>query len=429
MTDDHAAGSGQGASREEGTDGSGLLAGVRVIESSLLGPGQVGTFLADLGADVIKVESPAGDYIRQMTWPIVNGVSLMHLHTHRGKRSVTLDLKNPAGRRLYLDLAATADVVVEAMRPGTLARLGLGYDVLAAANPRIVFATLSGYGATGPYKDMPSHGIAYDTWSGIVQPVVDDEGFTRIPPTMPNVGINVGPMLAAMAVLAAVIKARASGEGCEVEVAQSDASAYLDWYRIETERAYLRPADEVTGNPSDGYERRPAGLAGMWEGVRYQAYAASDGHVLFMASEQAFWRNFCEGTVNRMDLFERWPGSTYADHARGNTELQRELKAIFATKTCAQWLAFSNEANTPIAPFNTPANIGDDPQFRARIGFLPTSDVGCEQLPLPVYVDGEKPPTPSMAPTVGQHTDQVMQEVLGLTAAEIADLRTGGAFG
>ena len=202
----------------------------------------------------------------------------------------------------------------------------------------------------------------------------------------------------------------------------------MDWYRIETERAYLRPTDEVTGNPSDDYERRPAGLAGMWEGVRYQAYAAADGHVLFMASEQAFWRNFCEG-VGRMDLFERWPGSTYADHARGNVELQRELTAIFATKTCSEWLAFSNEVNTPIAPFNTPANIGDDPQFQARIGFLPTSAVGCEQLPLPVFVDGHKPPTPSMAPTVGQHTDKVMQEVLGLSPNQIADLRTDGAFG
>ena len=409
-------------------DPRGLLAGVRVIESSLLGPGHLGTFLADLGADVIKVESPAGDYIRQMTWPIVGGVSLLHLHTHRGKRSVTLDLKNPAGRQLYIDLAATADMVIEAMRPGTLARLGLGYDVLRAANPRLVFATLSGYGATGPYKDMPSHGIAYDTWSGIVQPVVDDDGFTRIPPDMPNVGINVGPMLAALAVLAAVIKARDTGQGCEIEVAQSDASAYMDWYRIETERAYLRPTDEVTGNPSDDYERRPAGLAGMWEGVRYQAYAAADGHVLFMASEQAFWRNFCEG-VDRMDLFERWPGSTYADHARGNTELQQELKAIFATKTVSEWLDFSNEANTPIAPFNTPANIGDDPQFQARIGFLPTTDVGCEQLPLPVFVDGRKPPTPSMAPTVGQHTDQVMQEVLGRSAGEVEALRDAGAFG
>ena len=410
------------------TDAPALLAGLRVIESSLLGPGQVGTFLADLGADVIKVESPSGDYIRQMTWPIVEGVSLLHLHTHRGKRSVTLDLKTDAGRQLYIDLAATADVVVEAMRPGTLARLGLGYDVLAAANPRLVLATLSGYGATGPYKDMPSHGIAYDTWSGIVQPVVDDEGFCRIPPDMPNVGINVGPMLAALAVLAAVVKARDTGEGCRIEVAQSDASAYMDWYRIETERAYLRPEDEVTGNPSDDYERRPAGLAGMWEGVRYQAYAAADGHVLFMASEQAFWRNFCEG-VGRMDLFERWPGSTYADHARGNTELQRELTAIFAARTCADWLAFSNEANTPIAPFNTPADIGDDPQFQARIGFLPAEDMGCEQLPLPVFVDDEKPGTPSMAPTVGQHTDEVMAQVLGYSSDEIDRLRAEGAFG
>ena len=406
----------------------GLLDGVRVIESSLLGPGHLGTFLADLGADVIKVESPSGDYIRQMTWPIVNGVSLLHLHTHRGKRSVTLDLKQESGRKLYVDLAAGADAVIEAMRPGTLSRLGLGYDVLSAANPRIVFATLSGYGATGPYKDMPSHGIAYDTWAGIVQPVIDDEGFCRIPPDMPNIGINVGPMLGAVAVLAAVIAARASGKGCEVEVAQSDAAAYMDWYRIETERAYLRPADEVTGNASDGYERRRAGLAGMWEGVRYQAYEASDGHVLFMASEQAFWRNFCEG-VGRLDLFERWPGATYADHARGNSELQRELKEIFASKTCAEWLAFAEAFNTPIAPFNTPANVGDDPQFQARIGFLETEAVGCEQLPLPIFVNAQKPAVPSMAPTVGEHTDEVMRQVLGLSAREITALRAEGAFG
>jgi len=290
-------------------DTSELLSSVRVIESSLLGPGHVATFFADLGADVIKVESPKGDYIRQMTWPIVNGVSLLHLHTHRGKRSIALDLKTEQAKALYLDLVAEADVVVEAMRPGTLARLGLGYGELSEVNPKIVFATLSGYGATGPYKDMPSHGIAYDTWSGIVQPVTDDDGFARIPPDMPNVGINVGPMLAAVAVLAAVIAARETGIGCELELAQSDASAYMDWYRIESERAYLRPADEVTGNPADDYERRPAGLAGMWEGVRYQMYATADGHVLFMASEQAFWRNFCAGIQHARRYRRRSPVS------------------------------------------------------------------------------------------------------------------------
>jgi crotonobetainyl-CoA:carnitine CoA-transferase CaiB-like acyl-CoA transferase len=409
-------------------DNAALLSGVRVIESSLLGPGQVATFFADLGADVIKVESPAGDYIRQMTWPMIGDVSLLHLHTHRGKRSVTLDLKTDEGKRLYKDLVATADVVVEAMRPGTLAKLGLGYEELKAVNPKIVFATLSGYGATGPYRDMPSHGIAYDTWSGIVQPITDDEGFTRIPPTMPNVGINVGPMVAAMAILAGIIKARETGEGCEMEMAQSDAAAYMDWYRIESERAYLRPEDEVTGNPSDDYERRPAGLAGMWEGVRYQMYEAADGHVLFMASEQAFWKNFCEG-VERMDLFERWPGSKIADHARGNTGLQRELQQIFLTKTCREWLDFANEHNTTIAPVNTTANIGDDPQFQARMGFYPIDEVGCEQLPLPVFVDGDPLPCPTIAPTVGQHNDAVMAEVLGKSAEEIAALKAAGAFG
>ncbi len=406
---------------------AGLLSNIRVIESSLLGPGHVATFFADLGADVIKVESPQGDYIRQMTWPIIDGVSLLHLHTHRGKRSITLNLKSEEGVELYKDLVRDADVVVEAQKPGALASFGLGYDVLKAINPTLVFATLSGYGSTGPYRAMPSHGIAYDTWAGIVQPVVDDEGFCRIPPTMPNVGINVGPMVAAMGILAGIIKARETGEGCEMEFAQSDAAAYMDWYRIESERAYLRPEDEVTGNPADNYERRPAGLAGMWEGVRYQMYEASDGHVLFMASEQAFWRNFCQG-VDRMDLFDRWPGSTYADHAKGNIELQRELQAIFTTRTCQEWLAFSEEHVTTIAPVNTTANIGDDPQFQHRMGFYPTEALGCEQLPLPAFVNGEPLPCPTMAPTVGEHTDEVMAEI-GKSPDVIEALRDGGAFG
>jgi len=410
------------------SDSSQLLAGVRVIESSLLGPGHLGTFFSDMGADVIKVEPPTGDYIRQMTWPIVKGVSLLHLHTHRGKRSITLNLKTEEGVALYKELVSSSDVVIEALRPGSLKKLGLGFEDLKKVNPRIVFATLSGYGATGPYKNMPSHGIAYDTWSGIVQPVVDEDGFSRIPREMPNVGINVGPMLGAMAVLAGVIRARETGEGCALEMAQSDASAYMDWYRIESERAYLRPEDEVTGNPSDDYERRPAGLAGMWEGVRYQAYEATDGHVLFMASEQAFWKNFCKG-IDRMDLFEKWPGSKYADHARGNLELQAELRDIFRSRSVEEWLAFGNELNTPIAPFNTTVSIGDDPQFQDRMGFYPTEAVGCEQLPLPVYVNGESLPVPSMAPTVGEHTDQVLSDVLDKDAASIAKLREDGALG
>ena len=409
-----------------GLDANRPLGGLKVIESSLLGPGLVATFLADLGADVVKVEPPSGDYIRQMTWPIVDGTSLLHLHTHRGKRSIALDLKTDDGLGIYRDLVREADVVVEAMRPGSLARLGIGFDDLVDVNPQLVFCSVSGYGATGPYRDMPSHGIAYDTWAGLIEPAVDDQGFTRIP-TLPNIGINVGPLVGALGILAAVLQARETGKGTWLEVAQSDAAAYMDWYRIETYRAYDRPADVVTGNAADGYERREPGLAGMWEGVRYQIYEASDGHVLFMASEQAFWRNFCEG-VDRMDLFERWPGSTYADHARHNTELQTELKAIFATRTCTEWLDFSNEVNTPIAPVNTPRTAPDDPQFSHRLPFYGVEDVGAEQLPLPIYLEGELPPTPTMAPRVGEQTDEVLAE-LGLSPERIAELRASGAVG
>lgn len=406
--------------------GNDLLNGLKVVENSLLGPGLVGTFLSDLGAEVIKVESPSGDYIRQMTWPIVEGNSLLHLHTHRGKRSIAINLKDEDGAEIYRKLLKEADVVVEAMRPGTLERLGFGFDELLEINPKIVFCSISGYGATGPYRDLPSHGIAYDTWAGLIEPVVDNDGFTRIP-SMPNIGINVGPMLAALGVLAAVINARETGRGRQIEVAQSDAAAYADWYRIETYRAYLRPEDEVTGNPADDYERRAPGLAGMWEGVRYQIYETTDGHILFMASERAFWENFCKG-VDRMDLFERWPGSQYADHARNNTELQEDLKEIFKTRSSVDWLDFGQEKNVPIAPVNNHETVAEDPQFSHRMPFISQDELGADQLPLPIFVDGELPSSPTRAPKVGEHTDEILTE-LGVNQKGIDDLRSKGAVG
>ncbi|MGO8824121.1 MAG: CaiB/BaiF CoA transferase family protein [Acidimicrobiales bacterium] len=404
------------------------LHGIRIIECSALGPAQITTPLVDLGAEVIKVEPPAGDYIREMTWPIVEGTSLMHLHLNRGKRSLVLDLRTEAGVRILKELAATADVVVEAMRPGSLARRGVGFDDLREINPKIVFCTISGYGMTGPYRDYPSHGIAYDTWAGIVKVATDDEGFTYIPEHV-SIGINAGPLFGALGILAAVIRARDSGEGSYIDVAQSDAAAAMDWYRSETWRAYERPESEVTGNKADGYERRAPGTAGMVEGVRYQVYETSDHqHVLFMASEQAFWKNFCEG-VDRMDLFERWPGSKYADHARGNRELQAELRDIFRTKTAKEWLDFGGDINTPIAPVNTPKTLLDDPQFADRFPLLPAEDMGADQLFTPLHFVGEELPHPAKAPTVGQHTEDVLRSVLGYDDNQISTARDGGAFG
>jgi crotonobetainyl-CoA:carnitine CoA-transferase CaiB-like acyl-CoA transferase len=410
------------------TGGVSLLAGLRVVECSMLGPGAVSTPLADLGADVIKVEPPSGDYIRQMSWPIVEGSSLLHLHISRGKRSIVLDLTTEEGRATFLDLVVVADAVVEAMRPGGLARRGLGYERLREVNPKVVMLTISGYGMTGPYRDLPSHGIAYDAWAGTVAPVPGLEGMPAIPDHT-SIGITAGPLFGTTALLAGVLRARQTGEGCHLEVAQSDASAAFDWLRIEGHRAYLRPESEVTGNPADGYERRPPGTAGMADGVRYQFYASSDGHVLFMASEQKFWRNFCSA-IGRDDLFVAKPGERLADHARGDLELRRELAAIFRGKTTAEWVRIGLEHDVPIGPVNTAASIGDDPQFTDRMPWQPAGRLVAEQLPFPVRVAGEAPPAAAVqAPAVGEHSDQILAEVLGYDAERIAALRAAGALG
>ena len=286
----------------------GLLEGVRIIESSLLGPGAVGMQLADLGAEVIKVENPGGDYVRKMAFPIVDGISLLHWHLNRGKKSIVLDLRTAEGVETYLDLVRGADAVIEGMRPGALARRGLGWDRLRATNPRIVLCTHSGYGMTGPYKDMPSHGIAYDAWAGVARPTIPADGLPTIP-SYTTIGINAGPLYAALGICAAIIRARATGRGCWFEVAQSDAAAAFNWNGIEGNKAYERPEDEVTGNDGDGKgPRRPVGDDSMKESVRYQYYRSRDGLVLFMASEREFWKNFCEG-IGRPELFARNPGA------------------------------------------------------------------------------------------------------------------------
>jgi crotonobetainyl-CoA:carnitine CoA-transferase CaiB-like acyl-CoA transferase len=407
---------------------TGPLAGVRIIESSMLGPAAITTQLADLGAEVIKVEAPAGDYIRAMTWPIVEGVSLMHLHLNRGKKSLVLDLRKPEAVQTYLDLVRDADVVIEAMRPGGLERRGLGYDKLREVNPAIVFCTISGFGMTGPYAEMPSHGVAYDVWAGLVKPEITEDGFAAIP-EHPSMGIHAGPLFGALGVLAGVIKARSTGEGCRLEIAQSDAAAAMDWYRSESWKAYERPESEVTGNASDDYVRRAPGTAGMRDGVRYQFYEASDGNfVLLQASEREFWENFCKA-VDRAELFEQNPGAKFADHAVGNVELRQQLKEVFLTRTAQEWVDLGLEHNVPIMNVNTPQTLKDDPQFQARFEWIPAERLGADQQPSPIkYLDLDIP-LPTKAPTVGQHTDEVLKDLLAMSDDDIAKLRETGALG
>jgi len=404
----------------------GLLSGVRIVECTLLEPGSVGMILGEMGADVVKVEPPGGDYVRTLGWPFVDGISILHWHVNKAKRSIQLDLRTPEGVAVFEDLVRTADAVVEGMRPGALERRGLGYERLSELNPRVVLCSISGFGATGPYRDLPSHGVGFDAWAGVAPPAHRADG-TPYLPDHTSVGTKVGAVWAALGLSAAVLRARETGHGCHLDIAQSDAAAYANWLPIEGTHAYQRPEPEVTGNPADGGVRRPAGPGGMEPAVRYQYYATADGHVLFMASEQEFWRNFCLG-VGRADLFEAHPGRTYGDHATGNTALRHEVAALFATRTTAAWTSFGLEQNCPIVPVNDPASITTDPQFADRLPWLPREDYHADLLPIPVNIVGTDRTRPAVAPYPGQHTAEILAE-LGYAPDRVDDLlRTGAAI-
>lgn len=407
-----------------------LLDGLLVLDCSILGPGLAGGLLADLGARVIKIESRTGDDLRRVTWPIVHertadgeitSNSLFHLHVNRSKESLTLDLSVPEAIPVFEDLVRRADVVIEGMRPRFLERKGLTFERLVELNPSIVMCSISGFGTGSPYETFPSHGVGFDAWCGVITPDVEPDGSLEIPDQV-NVGMTFGPVLAATAVLAAVIRARSTGTPAFIELSQSDAAAYFDWYRIETARAYQRPDDEVTGVAADGGRRRAPGLAGLRGAVRYQFYATSDGHVLFMASERKFWKNFCDA-VQRTDLFERWPGAEVGDHAVGNRELKAELRAIFASRSTREWMSVSENFDVPIVPANSHDALQHDPQFVNRFRWWGSESLGADQLEVPLRLDGGGLPEPRRAPDHGQHTESILTEVLGYGPDQVKRLR------
>ena len=342
-----------------------------------------------------------------------------------------LDLRTDAGRDTFLELVRDADAVVEAMRPGGLERRGLGFDALLRGEPaRSCSCTISGYGMTGPYRDMPSHGIAYDVWAGIVAPEDRRRRLRRTSPSTCRSASTPVRCSARSGLLAGVLRARETGEGCQLEIAQSDAAAAIDWLRSETwqglraARSRRSPATRPT--TTSAARRAPR----AWK--RACATSSTRPPTATCCSwrrEREFWKNFCEG-VGRTDLFERWPGSQYGDHARGNTELRAILRDIFATKLVggvARVRLRAQHADRAVEHAEDASPTTRSSRTACR--WIPAAQVGADMLPTPIKFVGETLPDPTMAPTVGEHTDQVLRDVLGWDDDRIAAARDAGAFG
>lgn len=389
-----------------------LLDGVQVLELSLLAPDLLGMHLADLGADVIKIEQPpGGDYVRELGAHRAGGLSFMHLRWNRSKRSLALDCKQARGQELLHRLAGRADVVIDGLRGGAAERIGAGYEELRALNPALVYCSLSGTGRSGPYQRLATHGVAYDAFAGLAPPVIDpSDGGPRIPPH-PSIGMHAAPLYAAMAVCAALVKARSSGVGTRLDVAELDASVV---WQAET-------LGQARGGDSPG-------RVDLGPSVRYQYYRTSDDRVvIFQASERKFWRNFCEA-VGRLDLFEAKPGAAVGDHARGDEELRAELASLFATRTQAEWIALFLAADVPGAPVHRVDELADDPHVRERELLMEQRHPVAGEIRLvatPIRASGERFDA-APAPAAGEHSDEILRDVLGLEDADVAELRAEG---
>jgi crotonobetainyl-CoA:carnitine CoA-transferase CaiB-like acyl-CoA transferase len=408
------------------------LTGVRILEVSMFAPDAVGMHLADLGAEVIKVEAPGlGDPARLLGLPL-DGESPATRRWNRGKYSIAIDLRSPDGASLFRELAAKSDAVVEGMRPGSLERRGLGHAALLETNPQLVFASVSGWGEQGPYRDLGAHGLAFDAWAGLAPPR-EDAGRPTRPEGHVWQGLEAGPLFAAFAIVSAILEARSGGRPRRIEVSQADAAAVWNGWHIayeaaaheepesdpEARRAQLERIQALAASAElespEGPEGSPA------NDVRYQYYAASDGHILLMATEKRFWKNFCEA-IDRMDLFERWPGRSPADHDHGNEALRSELTAIFATRTRTAWIALFLEHDVAGAPVYEAGEAWQDAHFATRGLWTPAEIHGMRVPGSPLRIDGQIALAPRAAPKHGVDTDHVLRNVLGYDDARINEL-------
>jgi alpha-methylacyl-CoA racemase len=392
------------------------LSDVKILDLTRLLPGGFCTLLlADLGADVIKVEDTGqGDYVR---WaPPYYGSdehtplgtrSAIYLALNRNKRSVRLDLKQDGGRQALIKLAESADVLVESFRPGVLDKLGVGYDVLRRANPALIYCPITGYGQDGPNRDRAGHDMNYLGLNGILG-LTGEAGGPPIQSGAQIADLGGGGLMAAVGILAALQEGRRSGEGHMVDISMTDGS--LSWLVMEAARYF--GSGEV---PERGNIMLSGGI------VCYRPYEAADGWVTCGALEPKFWQRFCKA-VDREDLIQHQfeaPGS----------EVHKAVAEIFKTRTREQWKSFNDEHDAMIEPILELDETLESELVRERemtVTYEQPEMGEITQLGFPIKLSRTPASIERPAPALGEHTAEVLADS-GYANEEIQALEESGA--
>lgn len=392
------------------------LVGVRVLDVSQVMAGPYACMLlADLGADVVKVEPPdGGDQTRgAMGFKLKGNDSMGFLNMNRNKRSITLNLKTDAGREVLFRMVKDADILIENYRPGVMKRLGIDYEVLSKLNPALVYASISGFGQTGPWADRPGFDLMAQAMSGVMSVT----GYPGGPPVKAGVPVaDIGCALFAIyGVLAAYIGAKATGQGQYIDASLFDSAMAFSVWDISQYWG--------TGEPPE-----PLGTANRMS-APYQAVKAADGYFVMGATSQKLWKLLCQ-TLQRQELIEDSRFATVSLRLANRPELITLLEESFVTRSSAEWIDDLLAVGIPAGPILSypqafESEHGKHRKMRIEIdhpveGTVPNIGFAVKLMGTPQQV--RMPP-----PLLGEHTDQVLAE-LGIGADERAAFRTQGAF-
>jgi crotonobetainyl-CoA:carnitine CoA-transferase CaiB-like acyl-CoA transferase len=389
------------------------LEGLRVLDVTqvMAGP-YCAMLLADLGADVIKVEPPAGDSTRQM--PGARGTDSPSFNAvNRGKRSLVLNLKTPEGRGVFARLARSSDIVIENYRPGVMASLGLDYPALSAANPRLIYASISGYGQTGPYRGMGGFDLIAQGVAGIMS-ITGEPGGAPVKAGIPVTDLGAG-LFAVVGILAALEHRHRTGLGQHIDTSLVDAGVALSvWEATE----YFAGIGVPTALGSAHRMNAP-----------YQAIRCADGYITLGAANERLFRRLCE-VLGHTEWGDDPAFADNASRVKNRDVLATRIEAITATQPRQHWLALFQANDIPCGPINDYAQVFADPQVVAREMVAETDHPTLGHLRTlgsPIKMSATPPDVTRRAPQLGEDTDGVLAEA-GYSAEEITTLRVAGAI-